>query len=141
MTNVDLQKLFIYWKNEADYSDEIRQILFRKKKYPECLFFGHLTVEKILKALYVAKFKKHAPLIHDLVKSSKAVGLPFSAEELADMASISRFNIAGRYDHEKQTFRKKCTAAFAKHYHERITHYYVWLKEWIKKTDALSPSA
>ena len=132
MTKLDVEKLTNYWKHEAEYSDEIRQILFDKKKFPESLFFGHLALEKILKALYVQGFKTHAPLIHDLVKLSKAVGTNFTGEEVAEIDAISRFNIAGRYDQEKQSFRKICTPSYAKHFHERINYYYLCLKKLLK---------
>jgi len=38
--------------------------MFQTEKYPYALFFGHLAIEKLLKALVVKQTKEHAPYTH-----------------------------------------------------------------------------
>lgn len=70
MTTPDIKKLIAYWREEAEHSWSIVPSLFEKKNFPESLFFAHLTLEKLLKALVVHKTQTHAPLIHDLARLS-----------------------------------------------------------------------
>lgn len=130
---VNVKKLSTYWKEEANYSWEVAQSLWEKRKYPECLFFGHLTLEKILKAIIIIHSQDHAPPLHDLVKLAQKTGLIFNREQLQDLADCSDFYLAGRYDEDKMEFRKKCTHEFAAPYFKLIERYYVWLKKEIFK--------
>jgi HEPN domain-containing protein len=49
-----------YWIEEADEALTILQHLFQKGDFSYALFFGHLAVEKLVKAAYVLKNKEHA---------------------------------------------------------------------------------
>lgn len=59
-------KTIRYWQEGAQRALETMTALFEKEKYPESLFFGHLALEKILKALVVQITQEHAPYTHDL---------------------------------------------------------------------------
>lgn len=133
MTVQDTNKLFKYWLDEADYSFEILQLLMKKNKYSEAMFFGHLTLEKLLKAYIVLANKEHAPPIHDLLRLVKKTDLIISADDAVNLETITGFNLAGRYDEEKQQFRKQCTAAFSKKYFDLVNHYRLWLKKEISQ--------
>ncbi len=58
---MDIQKIKEYWIEEANESLLVTRHLFEKKDYSYSLFFAHLTIEKLLKAIYVNKKKEHAP--------------------------------------------------------------------------------
>lgn len=118
-----------YWQNEATRSWEIAIILFEKKKYPESLFFGHLTLEKILKALVVQNTKKQPDFIHALPKLAQQTGLLLDKKQKEEFAIITSFNQAGRYDIEKNNFRKNCTLEYTKKQLKKIENYYLWLKK------------
>ncbi len=53
----DLEKQIEYWKRGADSDIETAEFLISGRKYLEGLFFCHLTIEKILKALVVKKYR------------------------------------------------------------------------------------
>lgn len=128
----DVKKLFHYWAEEADYSWSVAKSLLEKKKYAEALFFGHLTVEKALKALVVAKTKKHAPPIHNLLELIKKTELVYTGEQVSELKEFNGYYMAGRYDEEKMEFRQKCTPSFTKSNLHKMEKYYLWLKEEIK---------
>lgn len=125
---IDVKQLITYWKQGAEHSFDIAEILFSKRKYPEALFFGQLTLEKLLKGLVVQRTKKMAPLIHDLALLANKAKLKISKEQEQDLAEMTDFHIAGRYDDIKQAFRKKCTPTYSKKYFALINSYYKWLK-------------
>ena len=49
----DEEKVISYWMTEANEAVDVAAHLFEKKDYSYALFFGHLAVEKMLKALFV----------------------------------------------------------------------------------------
>ena len=129
MTIVDVKKLFDYWYKEADYSWGVAESLLEKKKYAEALFFGHLTVEKILKALVVTRQKDHAPPIHNLLKLAKIASLILNKEQTKYLEYLSKFYLAGRYDNYKMNFRKQCTKSYTEKNFVKLKEYYLWLKK------------
>ena len=64
-----------YWLTSAQQDWEVAQHLFEKKDYAYSLFFGHLTVEKILKAIFTDQHDKTPPFSHNLVYLSEKAGL------------------------------------------------------------------
>lgn len=65
---MEQKELVKYWLKTAEHDYETMVGLYRIKRYADCLFFGHIVLEKVLKALVVQTTKKQAPRIHDLVR-------------------------------------------------------------------------
>jgi HEPN domain-containing protein len=108
MTTVD------YWLTSSADDLDTADKLFATKKYHHCLFFVHLAVEKLLKAIYVSKKNDAAPPIHDLVRlAQKTETVKLDEEMIAQLAEISTFNVAARYDDYKLQFHKKATEEYA----------------------------
>ena len=99
-----------YWIDAAEEALTVAEHLFEKGDYSYALFFGHLAIEKILKAIYVDKKKEHAPPIHNLQRLARGAGLSVSEEKNQQLLSITSFNIEARYPDIKSSFRNKCTA-------------------------------
>ena len=77
-----------------------------KADYSYALFFGHLAIEKLLKALHAVKQKDHAPPIHNLLRLAKLTGISVPEDKVDALIEISAFNIEARYPDFKRTFRK-----------------------------------
>lgn len=86
----------------------------------------------MLKAVYVAEKKEHAPPIHNLKRLSRLAGLKLDNDKSELLILISSFNIEARYPDLKRSFRKKCTEAFTSNQMDNIKEIYKWLKEIIK---------
>lgn len=95
---------FRYWANGSKKDIEVANSLFGLGYYPQCLFFCHLSLEKLLKAIIVKKTKNYSPYIHDLRRLAEIVGLEITLEQKKTLDKISAFNIAGRYADEKFEF-------------------------------------
>ena len=63
-----IKELKNYWKKTAEHDYRIMLSLFATKKFSNTLFFGHIVLEKILKAHVVKRSNKSAPYTHDLVR-------------------------------------------------------------------------
>lgn len=122
-----------YWEKTATRDYETMRALFRMKRYPECLFFGHIVLEKILKAYIVQHTKQQAPYIHDLVRLQSIAGLNLPKEILIFLNEINDFNIRARYPEYKLEFYKRCTKSYAEKYKSAITILYQKLCRGLKQ--------
>ena len=88
--------------------------LFKSKKYHHALFFLHLALEKIIKALYISKLDDSPPYTHNLKQLIKLSKIEVSDLELKQLDEISKFNVAARYDDYKYQMYKKATEDYTK---------------------------
>jgi HEPN domain-containing protein len=131
MTDEKLHKSKIksYWISEAEEALVVANHLVEKEDYSYALFFGHLAIEKILKALYVDRKKEHAPPIHNLPRLARLAGVSLSEEKKERLLLITSFNIEARYPDLKRSFRKKCTREFTNEQMQSIREIFQWLKK------------
>ncbi len=127
-THLDIDKIVTYWQTEADEALQVAEHLMEKGDYSYALFFGHLVIEKMLKALYVKRQSQHAPLVHNLVYLAQLIELELDEEKTELLATITTFNIEARYPDLKRTFRQRCTQEFATTQMTTIKEIRTWLK-------------
>ena len=129
------EKLFNYWIEGSEKNFDDMVAIFNAKRYDWALFLGHLTLEKLLKAIYAKTHvdKPIAPKIHDLVKLAQYSDIPLDKEQTRKLASINNFCIEARYTNEKSNFYKVCTKEFAEQKINEIKELRKWLKEKLVK--------
>lgn len=127
MNNIELMK---FWTESSDEDYNVMNVLFNNKKNSYCLFFGHLVIEKLLKALYAKKNKgaPHAPRSHDLLYLAEKIELELSEKQKILLDTISDFNMNARYDDYKREFYAKCTEAYTSKQIKNIEEVREWLK-------------
>jgi HEPN domain-containing protein len=125
---MDIQRIKDYWIKEAAESLQVTRHLFEKKDYSYSLFFAHLAIEKILKAIYISRKNEHAPFIHNLQRLAELSDIQLSDEQRDALIRITTFNLESRYPDEKRSFRKKCTKKFTKKEIEETEEVFKWLK-------------
>ena len=118
-----------FWGKSAQEDFLTAKALLENKRYPHCLFFCHLFIEKTLKALIVKKTKQNPPPIHNLLRLAQNTQLEFNTKQRELFSQINEFNIRARYDDFKFRFHKKATSAFTKKYFTKSTKLYQWLKK------------
>ena len=124
----NIEQVKTYWFTEAQEALEVADHLMEKADYSYALFFGHLAVEKLLKALYVARREEHAPPIHNLFRLATSAGLEPDKIKVDALIRITAFNIEARYPDVKRAFRQKCTAEFTSREMQLIKEVFQWLK-------------
>ena len=72
------EKIRDFWLEEANESLQVARHLFEKADYSYALFFGHLAIEKLLKAVFIKNKGEQAPYIHNLYRLAEMAGLPLS---------------------------------------------------------------
>lgn len=118
-----------YWIKGSKEALTVAEHLFEKGDFSYALFFGHLAVEKILKALYVDKKKEHAPHTHNLKRIAREADLSLDDEKSQTLLLITSFNIEARYPDIKRSFRKKCTEEFTLAQMQIIRETFQWLEK------------
>ena len=126
---MDIKEIESFWIAEAKEALQVADHLMEKDDYSYALFFGHLAIEKLLKALYIVKRKDHAPPIHNLLRLAKIAGITVPVDRVDALIEISAFNIEARYPDIKRTFRKKCNAEYAENQIRVIKEIFQWLQE------------
>ncbi len=94
---MDIQKQINYWHSGSLSDIETAGILIEKKKYREGMFFCHLAMEKMLKALYVKKTSELAPKSHNLFMLAEKSGIKLNDEIEYHFGILMEYNIQGRY--------------------------------------------
>lgn len=125
--NFDSDKTIRYWKESAYYDLETADSLFQSQKYPYALFFGHLALEKLLKAIVVKATQEHAPFTHSLTLLASKTSIDFPENILEQLARFMEFHFEARYPDDKKKFYKKCTENFTSQNLSNIKEVFQWL--------------
>lgn len=123
----NIDKTINYWVESAIYDLETGNSLLESKRFPYALFFVHLAIEKLLKAIVVKETGEHAPYTHSLVLLAKKANIEMTEEMLDRLAEYMEFHIEARYPDEKKDFYKKCTEEFARKKIVEMKKVYKWL--------------
>lgn len=128
----EVKKIIKYWQKTAEHDYATMIGLFKIKRYSDSLFFGHIVLEKILKAHVVDATKKEPPYIHDLARLCVIGNLALSKDEIDLLNIVNDFNIRCRYPEHKLSFYKKCTREYTEKYLDEIIKLYKKLCQEIK---------
>lgn len=129
---MDREEKINYWLTSADNDWVVANHLLEKRDYPYALFFGHLTLEKILKAIIIKITNESPPLTHRLGFLAEKAGLSVSPEQLELLEIVTDFNLEARYPDERFSFFQRCTATFTKDFMSKIEELRKWLLLQIK---------
>jgi HEPN domain-containing protein len=130
-SNIDVDKIVKHWIETSDDDLNTMLTLFNSKSFIWSLFLGHISTEKLLKALYVKRFREHAPFTHNLYRLGELIGLEMSDEYSDWFDEITSFNLNARYDDYKKEFYKLCTPEYTQAWIEKIKTIRTWIKEML----------
>ncbi|MDR0822542.1 MAG: HEPN domain-containing protein, partial [Endomicrobium sp.] len=93
------EKIINFWLKGSDENLVSMEHFFSVKEYHWALFVGHLTIEKLLKALFLKNNPKEidVPRTHNLVFLAQKANLALTDEQKNDLALFTTFNIEARY--------------------------------------------
>ena len=113
-----------YWILNSNEKLKTMRDLYKGKRYADSLYYGHMILEMVLKALVVQKSRKPAPHIHNLSRLVELSEADLGEREMDLLAKVNRFNLESRYPNEKLEFYKICTKSFADGFYEAISNLY-----------------
>lgn len=112
----DQQKISQLWIDGAKDALDTAHKLYVSQKYHHALFFCHLAVEKALKAIYIRQQDKRPPYLHELPLLASKTSHQLDNDQVIALDTINTFNIAARYQEEKQELYHRATPEYANHW-------------------------
>jgi len=110
-----------YWVKTFDDDWTTAIALLESKRYLHSLFFAHLSIEKIIKALWVKNCENNIPpKNHNLVKLISEAKVELSDEHVKFLFEFNDFQIEGRYPDYLFEINKRCTSEFTNKIFEKI---------------------
>lgn len=131
LNEIDIEKIKDYWNQSSNDDFKTVNKLFKSKSYNWALFVGHISVEKLLKALYVKFHRKHAPAIHNLYRLAELCKIDLSDEFSDWLDTITSFNINARYDDYEREFYNLCTQEYTELWIDRIRELRKWIEQML----------
>lgn len=117
-----------YWIKSAADDEDTMDYLFKGKKYVHALFFGHLMIEKICKALWVKNNDiNNPPKTHNIAKHLKQSNITIDENQLALITKLFQYQIEGRYPSDLLMLHKMTDKDFAKDYIHKTIEFKLWL--------------
>ncbi|HOX40146.1 MAG TPA: HEPN domain-containing protein [Candidatus Brocadiia bacterium] len=92
-----------FWRDGAEEDMAAASDLVGRGRFRHGLFFAHLAVEKMLKALATESTGEFPPRTHDLLRLADIAGLDMSDARRKTLARLQRFCLEGRYPDLSQT--------------------------------------
>lgn len=114
-----------YWLKSSREKRKTMKSLYAARRYADCLFFGHLILEKVLKALVVLETHENAPFTHNLSQLSELAGLTVNQQVAGLLAEVNEFNIATRYPDDRLEFYRTCDKRYVDKYYKPILRFYL----------------
>ena len=110
-----------YWLKGANRDWETVNVLFNAGQYHFSLFVCHLSLEKLLKALWVKDNAENTPpFSHNLEYIANQTQYNFSNDEIDFFRVVNAWNIEARYEDFKDNFYKRSTKEYTKTQIEKI---------------------
>jgi len=94
---MDLQEQFVRTIADAREDLDAAQDLLEAGKPRHGMFYAHLAIEKVLKALVVKATGSAPPRIHDLKRLAKLAGLSIDEQTEQFFGAMNYYQIASRY--------------------------------------------
>jgi len=128
LSRMNTLEIIHYWKETAEKDWIAAQSLFKTNNYVHCLFFAHLTLEKLSKAHWVKDNNDlNAPRVHNLVYLIKQTSLELPEQDEDFLNRFNDFQLEGRYPDYKQKIFKLCTFEYTNQILKEVEK----IKEWL----------
>jgi len=94
---VDIAKQIAFWRDSAKEDWDVARQLVDNGRTRHGLFFAHLALEKILKAIVCKHSQDLAPRLHNLSRLAELAALTLDTGKMEVLAEMNAFHIEGRY--------------------------------------------
>jgi len=125
---VNVDEVVQYWLELAKDDWPVAEHLLASGDYHYALFFGHLYLEKLLKALVVKATEQHAPRTHNLLFLAGRAGIIVPEDKHDVLLRVTGYNIESRYPEERAAARKRYTREYTEAELKMIQEVAQWLK-------------
>lgn len=119
-----------YWLEQANDDWEAVYSLLEGKKNLQALFFAHLVIEKLCKAVWIKSNDKNIPpKTHNLLFILSQTPVKLTDEQSEFFLILNRFQLEGRYPEYITKIRALCDENFTKEIITKTNELRKWLTE------------
>jgi len=127
------QQYIDYWINTAEKDWVSVDVLLKGKQYLQCLFWAHLVLEKLAKAIWVKNHTENIPpRIHNLVLLLEQSNIDLGEENMKFLYKYNAFQLSTRYPDYISEIYKVCTKQFTKIQLEKVKEIRVCLLKMVQ---------
>lgn len=108
------------------------EAMLKSGRYLYVLFTCQQAIEKVLKAIVIAKTKKFPPRIHNLVKLADIAGIVLDKEQSLFLEKLSYYYLETRYPDDIVKIGKQIKKNLAKQYFDKTGDIIKWLRQELK---------
>ena len=110
-----------YWIDTAENDWSTVETLFDTGRNLHCLFWAHLTLEKIAKAHWVKNHEENIPpKVHNIVWLLQESQIDITQENMTFLEVLNRFQLSTRYPDYMRKIEKLCTKDFTENQLKKI---------------------
>jgi len=123
-----LKKTTRNWIASAKYDMASARHMFNTKRYIHVIFFCHLAIEKMLKAMVAESQEKHPPYTHDLYELIRLAHLDIPEAHQVVIAKLNQLSIATRYPEDLDQLVKSYPKSVAQDFLKQSRAVLKWLE-------------
>lgn len=117
-----------FWLTQADYDWTAVETLFNGNKYLHSLFFAHLVIEKIYKAIWIKNNDSNIPpKTHNLIYILSFTPIELNEEKSEFLLHLNRFQLEGRYPDYFTKIYDVCNETFTRKMLNETNKMRLWL--------------
>jgi len=110
-----------YWVDTAQYDWSGAEEAFIAKRFMHCLFWAHLTLEKLAKAHWVRTHEDNIPpKVHNIVWLLEQSDIDLGDEMMNFLKVFNDFQLSGRYPDYTNNIFRRCTEEYTSMQLEKI---------------------
>jgi HEPN domain-containing protein len=117
------------WFFHSDYDLETAQYMLQTGRNIYCIFMCHLSLEKVLKGLFIKRLNQIPPKIHALMYFVNSIQLALSDECLLFIKKIDNLSMPTRYPEDLRAMIALYTSAQTTSIYEQTKTMQQWLKQ------------
>jgi HEPN domain-containing protein len=122
-----------YWIKTADEDWLSVEVLLKTGRYMHCLFFAHLTIEKIAKAHWVKNHEDNIPpKIHNIVWLLEESNVNLDKDMITFLLQFNRFQLSTRYPDYMNKIYHICTEIFTTQELKKVKEIRICLLEMLQ---------
>ena len=117
------------WFFQSDYDLETAQHMLQTGRNIYCIFMCHLSLEKVLKGLFIKRLNQIPPKLHSLMYFVNTIQLALPDESLLFIEKIDSLSIPTRYPEDLRAMITLYTSIQTTGIYEQTKTMQQWLKQ------------
>ena len=117
------------WFFQSDYDLETAYHMLQSKRNVYCIFMCHLSLEKVLKGLFIKRLNEFPPKLHDLIYFVDRISLSLEDTHLIFLMWLNRMGIITRYPEDLRNMIKLFSQEETSNVYEQTKTIQQWIKQ------------